>query len=222
MRIKIMGNKIGMSQIFSEEGKIIPVTVVKVGPCYVVGKKTEEKNGYTAFVLGYDDVKENRVRKSELGLFSKAGIPPKKILFESRVKSEELEKYEVGQEINLDMFKKGDYVDVTSRSKGRGFTGVVKRYGMAGAKSSHGTHEYFRHVGSIGSSAFPSRVFKGKRMPGRYGGTKVTVQNLSVVDVKPDKGVLLLKGAVPGPNRGYIFITHAVKKSAVTTSDIKG
>jgi len=217
MRIRMMGNKIGMSQIFDEEGKVIPVTVLKVGPCLVVGKKIEEKNGYSALVLGYGDVKEKRIRKSELGLFAKAGIPPKKILFESPVNREELENYNIGQEINLDLFKKGDFVDVTAKSKGRGFTGVMKRYGMSGAKGSHGTHEYFRHVGSIGASSFPARVFKGKRMPGRYGGTRVTVQNLSVVDVKADKGVLLLKGAVPGPNKGYVMIAHSVKKGAAVS-----
>ncbi len=214
MKIRMLGNKVGMTQIFDEKGTVIPVTVLRVGPCYVVAKKTEEKNGYSAIVLGFEDIKESKVRKSELGLFQKANVSPKRMLKESRVSKEELVKFEIGQELNIELFKKGDFVDITGKSKGRGFSGVMKRHGMAGAKRSHGTHEYFRHGGSIGSSASPSRVFKGKKMPGRYGGARVTVQNLMVADVKPDKHIMLVKGAVPGPNREYIEITHTVKVTA--------
>lgn len=214
MRLKLMGNKIGMTQIFDEDGTVIPVTVLKIGPCVVVEKRTESRDGYCALVLGYEDVKEISLRKSELGLYKRAGIPPKRRLLETRVSADEIDKYEVGQEVGIDLFSKGDYVDVTGTSKGRGFTGVVKRHGMAGAKSSHGAHEYFRHGGSIGASAFPSRVFKGKKMPGRYGGSRITVQNLLVSDVRPDQHLLLVKGAVPGPNRSSITVAPAVRKRA--------
>ena len=210
--INMIGNKVGMSQIFAEDGRVVPVTVLKVGPCYVVNKRTEEKDGYSALVLGYQDVDEKKVRKSEMGLFNKVKVTPKKILVESRLSKAEIDKYEIGQEIGIDIFEKNEFVDVAGTTKGRGFTGVMKRHGMSGAKGSHGTHEYFRHGGSIGSSAFPSRVFKGKRMPGRYGGNRVKVQNLTITDIKPEKNVLLVEGAVPGPNRGFVTVSHAVKK----------
>ncbi len=217
MRIRMIGNKIGMTQVFDESGKVIPVTVLKVGPCYVVRKKTVDNDGYSALVLGYGDVKEKKLRKSEKVFFEKAGVSPKRILKETRVNPEELDNFEIGQEITLEIFKKGDFVDVTGKSKGRGFSGVMKRHGMSGAKSSHGTHEYFRHGGSVGASSFPSRVFKGKKMAGHYGNETITVQNLQVVDVRPEKGVILVKGAVPGPNKGYIFVSHAVKKQAAVS-----
>jgi len=211
----MIGNKIGMTQLFNENGEVVPVTVVKLGPCTVIDKKTEKKDGYSALVIGYGEIKESRVRKSELGLFKKADVVPRKILRETRVEPEELDTYKIGQQIApADIFKAGEYVDITGNSKGRGFTGVIKRYGMAGAKSSHGTHEFFRHGGSIGASAYPARVFKGKKMPGRYGGNKITMQNLMIANIKPDKNIILVKGAVPGANRGYITVTHAVKKPA--------
>lgn len=214
MGIHLLGNKIGMTQIFDEDGTVIPITVLKVGPCFVVDKRTEEKNGYSAVVLAFEDIKESRARKSELGLYKKANITPKKQLKESRVSKEELEKFEIGQEVSIDLFKKGDLVDVSGISKGRGFTGVMKRYGMAGAKSSHGTHEYFRHGGSIGAGSSPSRVFKGMKMPGRYGASRITIQHLRITEVKPEKNLLLVRGAVPGPNRGDIEIAHSVKRMA--------
>jgi len=217
MRMKLLGNKVGMTQIFDESGALIPVTVLKAGPCYVVSKKTEEKDGYSALVIGYDDVKEQRVRKSELGVYQKANLSPKRILKEIRVSSKELDSYEIGQELTVELFKKGEWVDVTARSKGRGFSGVMKRHGMAGAKSSHGTHEYFRHGGSIGSSAYPSHVFKGKKMAGHYGASRITIQNLKVIDVRPAQNLIIVKGATPGPNRGYITIAHAVKKLTPAT-----
>jgi large subunit ribosomal protein L3 len=214
MGLRLLGNKIGMTQIFDESGAVIPVTVLQVGPCYVVDKRTEEHNGYSAVVLAFEDIKESRANKSELGLYKKANIPPKKRLQESRVSREELDTFEIGQEVGIDLFKKGDFVDVSGKSKGRGFSGVVKRHGMAGAKGSHGTHEYFRHGGSIGASASPSRVFKGMKMPGRYGASRITVQHLQVADVKPEKNILLVRGAVPGPNRGNVEIVHSVKRMA--------
>ncbi|MFW6139153.1 MAG: 50S ribosomal protein L3 [Spirochaetota bacterium] len=212
MRVHIPGNKVGMTQIFDQEGSVVPVTVLKVGPCYVVDKKTEKRDGYNALVLGYGDVKEKKVRKPQKGLFQKAGIPPKKILKESKVSKQELDNFEIGQELSAEMFKKGKFVDVSGKTKGRGFSGVMKRHGMSGAKKSHGTHEYFRHGGSIGSSASPSRVFKGKKMPGRYGWARVTVQNLEICDIKPEKNIVLVKGAIPGPNKGDVYVAPAVKK----------
>jgi large subunit ribosomal protein L3 len=211
----MIGNKIGMTQIYEEGGKVIPVTVLKVGPCFVVNKKTDTRDGYNAFVLGYQEMNEKKVRKSELGQFKKAKVSSQKVLKESPVEKEDLDKFEIGQQIGIDIFNKNDLVDVAGTSKGRGFTGVMKRHGMSGAKRSHGTHEYFRHGGSIGASASPSRVFKGKKMPGRYGGEKVKVQNLWVVEVFPDKNIMLIKGAVPGPNRGYVTVSHAVKRPAL-------
>ena len=212
MRMLMLGNKLGMTQVFDQNGTVIPVTVLKIGPCWVVDKKTEENNGYSAVILAFEDIKENRARKSELGQFKKAKLPTKRVMKESRVSKEELDKFEIGQEVSIDLFKKGDFVDISGRSKGRGFTGVMKRHGMAGAKRSHGTHEYFRHGGSIGASASPSRVFKGKKMAGRYGGTRITVQNLLVADIKPDKSLMMVKGAVPGPNRGNIEVAHSIKR----------
>ncbi|MFW6180928.1 MAG: 50S ribosomal protein L3 [Spirochaetota bacterium] len=216
MALHMMGRKLGMTQVFDESGQVTPVTVIQVGPCTVVRKKTEGRDGYNALVLGYQDEKEQRLRRSELGQYRKAGVSPKRMMRESPVAADELDRFEAGQEITVELFEKGGFVDVTGRSKGRGFSGVMKRHNMSGAKSSHGTHEYFRHGGSIGSSATPSRVFKGKRMAGRYGGTRVTVQNLQVTDVRPDKGILLVKGAVPGPNKGLVSVSRAVKKPAVS------
>jgi large subunit ribosomal protein L3 len=211
MRIHMLGNKLGMTQIFNEEGKVIPVTALKVGPCLVIDKKTDERDGYNALVLGYLDAKESKIRRSELGLFKKTNVAPMRILRESRVSKEDLAGFQIGQSIGVDVFKKNDHVDVSGKSKGRGFTGVMKRHGMAGAKGSHGTHEHFRHGGSIGSNTFPGRVWKGKKMPGRFGWSKVTAQNLTVADVKPEHNILLVKGAVPGPNRGYVSVSYAVK-----------
>ena len=212
MRIHMIGNKVGMTQIFDEAGKIVPVTVLKVGPCLVVNKKTDEKDGYNAIVLGYEDKKESRVRKSELGLYKKIKAQPKRILRESRVSKEELDKFQIGQAIAVDIFNKKDFVDVTGKSKGRGFTGVMKRHRMSGAKASHGTHEHFRHGGSIGSNTFPGRVWKNMKMPGRYGCSNVTIQSLAIADVKPDQNLLLVRGAVPGPSKGYVSVSSAAKR----------
>ena len=214
MILSMVAHKKGMTQIFDEDGKVIPVTVLQVVPGHVVRKKTEEKDGYNALVLGFEDRKERRLRKSEAGLYKKINIPSKRMLKESRVGKSDLEKFEIGQEIGIDVFQKDEHVDVSAKSKGRGFTGVMKRHGMAGAKRSHGTHEYFRHGGSIGASAYPAKVFKGKKMPGRYGGTKVKTQNLLIAAIQPEKNIMLVKGAVPGPNQGYITVSHAVKKQA--------
>jgi large subunit ribosomal protein L3 len=215
MMINMIANKVGMTQVFDDAGQVVPVTILKIVPCQVVNKKTDTTDGYNALVLGYQEADERKLRKSESGLFKKQNVVPKRIIRESRVPKEDLDKFEIGQEIGIDIFKKDGFVDISAKSKGRGFTGVIKRHGMSGANRSHGTHEYFRHGGSIGASASPSRVFKGKKMAGRYGGTKIKVQNLSVAEIYPDKNVILVKGAVPGPNKGLVTVSHAVKKQTV-------
>lgn len=216
MGLHLMGKKLGMTQIFDESGQVVPVTVIALEPCMVLRKKTGEKDGYDAVVLGFGDTKEQHLRKSELGQYRKAGVSPKRVMRESRLAGDELNNFEIGQEVTVEHFEKGQFVDVTAPSKGRGFSGVMKRHNMSGTKSSHGTHEFFRHGGSIGASASPSRVFKGTRMPGRYGGTRVTVQNLEVVAVRQEKNVVLVKGAIPGPNKAQVSIARAVKKPVAT------
>jgi large subunit ribosomal protein L3 len=203
-----------MTQIFREDGSIVPATVIQAGPCYVVQKKTNEKEGYTAIQLGFEEVKKvNRINKPLVGHFKKANIPPTRILKEFRVGPEEVDANEVGSQISVERFEIGDYVDITGTSKGKGFAGVMKRYGFGGSPASHGTHEYFRHGGSIGQNMTPGRTLKGKKMPGHMGNNRVTVQNLKVVEVRSDNNILLVEGAIPGPNNGYVIINKAVKKN---------
>ncbi len=208
----IIGRKLGMTQIFDDNGEVVPVTVIEAGPCAIVQIKTKEKEGYNALQLGFLPKKPSRTNKPLLGHFRKCGKGPFYVLKEFRVDS--VEGFELGQEITVEVFKAGDYVDVTGWSKGRGFAGVMKRHGFSGAPGSHGTHEYFRHGGSIGAAADPSRTFKGKRMPGHYGNERVTVQNLKVMDVKPDKNLLIVKGAVPGAVNSILIIRQAKKKGS--------
>ncbi|MGA1865299.1 MAG: 50S ribosomal protein L3 [bacterium] len=208
----LMGKKIGMTQILQENGDVVPVTVIQAGPCIISQKKVPEKDSYSAVQLGFLAMKPNRVKKPIAGHFKKAGIPPQRFLYEFRVDEKELEKYEVGQEIKVDGFKEGDFVDVTGVSKGKGFAGVMKRHNFHGAPGAHGTHDYNRHGGSIGSSSFPSRVFKGLRMAGRMGSDRVTVQNLKVIQVRPEQNCLVLRGAVPGAKNGILLIKKAIKK----------
>jgi len=214
MGLGILGKKLGMTQIFREDGSIVPATVIQAGPCYVVQKKTNEKEGYTAIQLGFEEVKKvNRINKPLAGHFKKANIPPTRILKEFRVGPEEVDANEVGSQISVERFEIGDYVDITGTSKGKGFAGVMKRYGFGGSPASHGTHEYFRHGGSIGQNMTPGRTLKGKKMPGHMGNNRVTVQNLKVVEVRSDNNILLVEGAIPGPNNGYVIINKAVKKN---------
>jgi large subunit ribosomal protein L3 len=219
----LLGRKVGMTQIFDDNGNTIPVTVVKVDGNVVVQKKSAEgKDGYNAIKIGFGDVHKHekdgeeprwRLNKPQVGVFLKAGIDaPRKHLREIRVNETELEGYEVGQELGASLFSAGEFVDVSGTSKGRGFSGVMKRHNFAGAKASHGVHEFFRHGGSIGASAYPGRVFKGKKMAGQYGNTRATIQNLRVVRVMEDENALLIKGALPGPNGGVVEIRSAVKK----------
>jgi large subunit ribosomal protein L3 len=206
----IIARKLGMTQVFLEDGSVVPVTVVEAGPCSVIQKKTKERDGYDALQLGFLPKKSQRVNKPLSGHFKKAGTGAFYYIKEFRV--EDLGGYELGQEVNVNLFKPGDVVDVTGLSKGKGFTGVMKRHGFHGSPGSHGTHEYFRHGGSVGSATYPHHVFKGMKMPGQHGNRKVTLQNIKVVDIKEDQNLLLLKGGIPGSQTGWILIRSAAKR----------
>ncbi|MBM7557833.1 50S ribosomal protein L3 [Halanaerobacter jeridensis] len=204
----ILGKKIGMTQVFKENGEVVPVTVVKAGPCPVIQKKTEAVDGYEAVQLGFEDAKEFRVNKPEKGHFEKHGISPKKYVKEFRMSG--TEELETGDEVTVENFAEGEKVDVTGTSKGKGFAGTVKRWNFNTGPKTHGSRNY-RLPGSIGQSADPARVFKGKKMPGRMGRERVTVQNLEVVRIDSEKNVLLIKGGLPGPKKGLLEITETVK-----------
>lgn len=202
----ILGTKVGMTQIFAEDGQVIPVTVVEAGPCVVVQNKTVEKDGYAAVQLGFGDIREKLVNKPRMGHFKKAGVPVKRYLREFRTD----EALEIGAEIKADVFEVGDKVDVTGISRGRGFKGVIARWGQHRGPMTHGSR-YHRRPGSMGACSYPGKVFKGKRLPGHAGVLRKTIQNLSVVMVEADKNLLLIKGAVPGPRGGMITIRKSVK-----------
>ncbi|TEU03817.1 50S ribosomal protein L3 [Candidatus Aerophobetes bacterium Ae_b3a] len=191
----ILGRKLAMTQIF-DENVLIPITIVEAGPCIIVERKVKEKNGYNAIQLGFLEVKENRVNKPELGHFKKSEVRPQKYLREIRVK--DIGNLKIRDEIRVDVFKEGDLVDVVGISKGKGFAGVVKRYGFKGGPASHGAGGWRRRPGSIGASADPSRVFKGKKMPGKMGAEKKTVRNLKIVKVDKKENLLLIRGSLPG------------------------
>ncbi len=201
----LIGRKIGMTSIFDENGKNIPVTVIEVAPNYVIQVRTKEKDGYEAVQLGFDDKKEKRTTKAMKGHFDKAGVTPKRKLVEFQGFEKD---YQPGDVIRVeDVFVEGEFVDVTGTSKGKGFQGVVKRHGFAGVgQATHGQHNRLRAPGSIGASADPSRVFKGMRMAGRMGNERVTVQNLKVMKIIPDKNLLIVKGNVPGHKKSYVLI----------------
>lgn len=204
----IIGKKIGMSQIFTAEGKVIPVTVVEAGPCPVVQIKTKENDGYEAIQVGFGTVKETRVNKPEAGHFKKAGVTVKKYLRELRFAN--CASYALGQELTCDMFTVGDRVDVTGTSKGHGFSGVVQRWNNHIGPKAHGSG-YHRGVGSMGACSSPSRVFKNKHMSGQWGHEKVTVQNLTVARVDVARNLLLIKGAIPGPKGGLVVVKESIK-----------
>ena len=210
MAIELLCRKVGMTRIFNEAGEAVPVTVLEAGPNLVVQKKTEEVDGYTALQLGFGDRREKLFTKPEKGHFEKAGVAVKRHLRESRVDAAEAESHEVGSEIGCDIFEPGQYVDAVGTSKGRGFAGVVKRHGFAIKKRTHGTHEAFRHGGSIGAGAWPAKVIKGMKMPGQMGSERVTVRNLQVVKVEPDQNLLFVRGSVPGHRDGIVAIRKAV------------
>lgn len=205
----IIGKKIGMTQVFSEEGKLIPVTVVEAGPCKIVQVKSDETDGYNSIQLGFGEIKEKKVNKPEKGHFDKNELEYKKVLKEFRV--EDASAYEVGQDVNADVFENGDKIDVTGTSKGKGFAGVIKRHNQSRGPMKHGS-KYHRSPGSMGASSSPSRVFKGKKLPGQMGNVQVTVQNLEIVKVDAERNLLLVKGAVPGIRGSLITIKETVKK----------
>ena len=209
MNKAIIGRKVGMTQIFTPEGKVIPVTVVEAGPCPVVQIKSVEKDGYAAVKLGFDETSEKRVNKPDLGQFKKAGVKPQKVLKEFRLA--DLSSYEVGKSVTVEAFKAGDKVDVVGTSKGHGYSGVIKRWNQRRLKETHGVGPVHREVGSMGANSTPSRVFKQKHMPGQYGHERVTVQNLEVVRVDAARGALLIKGAVPGPKGSIVTVSDSVK-----------
>ena len=203
----IIGRKLGMTQIFDEDGNVTPVTVIEAGPCTVIQKKTVESDGYEALQLGFADKAERKANKPEKGHFAKAGVEPKKYLKEFKLDGE----YNVGDVIKADVFAEGDVVDVSGTSKGKGTAGTIKRYGAHRLPMSHGAGPVHRSVGSTGMNSDPSRVFKGTRMPGRMGNEKITVQNLTVVKVDAENNVIAVKGAVPGNKGGIVTVTAAVK-----------
>lgn len=209
MQKAIIGKKIGMTQIFDAAGKVIPVTVIEAGPCPVVQKKTVEVDGYEAVQVGFGDKKEKRSNKAELGHFSKAGVTVRKVLKELRLA--DISGLSVGDEIKCDVFAVGDRVDVTGTSKGKGYAGVIKRFGTHRLKETHGTGPVHRHPGSMGACSTPSRVMKGKKLPGHMGAEKVTVQNLDVVRIDTERNLILVRGAVPGPRGGIVTIKNTVK-----------
>jgi len=212
----MIGRKLGMTQLFLEDGSVVPATVVEAGPCLVIQKKTKEKDGYDALQLGFLPKNSMRVNKPISGHFKKGGVGPHEYLKEFRVES--LEGFEPGKEVILSFFKAGDIVDVTGLSKGKGFTGVMKRHGFHGSPGSHGTHEYFRHGGSVGANSYPHHVFKGHRMPGHHGNQRVTIQNIRVLDIKEDQNLILLKGGIPGSHHGLVLIRSATKKKVSAVS----
>jgi large subunit ribosomal protein L3 len=207
----LIGRKIGMTQFYSAEGNVVPVTVVETGPCIVVQKKEPSKDGYTALQVGFGSKKAQRVNKAEQGHMAKAGKGAFEVLREFRL--DDVSGYEVGQEIKAaDLFKIGDLIDVAGISKGHGFTGVIKRWSFAGFPGSHGTHEYFRHGGSIGNRSYPGRVRKGKKMAGHWGNEQIATQNLLVVDIRAEENLMFVRGAVPGAKQGVVILRPAVKR----------
>ena len=213
MAIGLLATKVGMTQIFTEDGVRMPVTVLSVQDNKVVQKRTLERDGYTAIQVGYGDKSQKRVTKSMAGHYQKAGVTPKRTLREFRCTPEEIEKYEVGGDLSLDILDGVGSLNVTGTSKGKGFAGVMKRHNFKGFRATHGTHEYFRHGGSIGCRAKPGRVFKGKKMPGQMGNETVTVSNISIEQILPEENLVLVRGAVPG-GKGQILELQPSSHSA--------
>ena len=212
MKKAIVGKKVGMTQVFTPDGRLIPVTVIQAGPCPVVQKKTVETDGYEAVQVGFDEIPENRVKKlvnkPEAGHFKKAGVAPCRKLREFRF--EDAASYEVGQVIKCDVFAEGDKVDAIGTSKGHGYTGVIQRWNQHTGPMAHGS-KYHRGVGSLSANSDPSRVFKNKKMAGQYGGERVTIQNLEVVKVDAERNLIMIKGAIPGANGSLVMVRDAVK-----------
>lgn len=206
----IIAKKIGMTQIFAENGTLIPVTVLEAGPCVVTQKKTIENDGYTAIQVGFGEIKEKKVNSPSKGHFAKAGVTPTKLLKEFRV--DKIDEYEIGSEIKADVFAAGDKVDITGISKGKGFQGAIKRHNQHRGPMAHGS-KYHRGVGSLGSATTPGRVKKGKKMPGHMGNVQVTIQNLEIIRAEADKNLILIKGAIPGNKGSVVVIKETVKSN---------
>jgi large subunit ribosomal protein L3 len=215
LRIGLLGKKIGMTQVFADDGEAVPVTVIQAGPCHVVGTRTVERDGYSAIVLGFDEKPAKASSKAELGAAKAANTKPQRFVRELRLDAAEVAKYQVGQVLGpKDVFADGAAVDVEGWSKGKGYQGVIKKHHMSGMTRAHGTHEYFRHGGSIGCRLTPQRVHKGKRMAGQMGNEKKTVQNLQLFRILSDENVLLVRGAVPGAANEYVVVTKAATRTA--------
>jgi large subunit ribosomal protein L3 len=213
LKMGLLGRKIGMTQVFHDDGTALGCTVVSVGPCVVVAKRTADKHGYSAVQLGFDETPVRHLTRPQTGYFKKAGVEkPLRVLREVRLEAKDLDKYEIGKTLRAsEVFKIGDVVDVVGTSKGKGYQGVMKKHRMAGDSATHGTHEFFRHGGSIGCRLTPGRVHKGKRMSGLMGNVKNTASDLVIVKVMEDRDVVLVKGAVPGPANGLVLIKGSVK-----------
>ena len=209
----MIGRKVGMTQIFDEQGQVIPVSVIQAGPCYVTQVRTAERDGYMAVQLGYDETKPKNLTKGQLGHLQKLNLPALRYLREFRVHNGDLDGVEEGQEIKVDVFEQGDFVDVIGTSKGRGFAGTIKRHGFARGPKTHGQSDRMRSPGSIGMCAAPGRTLKGKRMGGRMGNDRITVQNLQVMVVDAEKNLLAVKGSIPGAVNGIVLIKPALKKT---------
>lgn len=215
-RTGVIGKKIGMTQIFGEHGERIGVTVIHAGQCVVLDKKTDEKNGYSSVQIGYGEKPLRLCNKAELGRSKKVGVEPGRVIREFRLEGQQLADFEVGQKVALSsVFKPGTFVDIAGVSKGKGTQGVIKRHHMGASRNTHGTHEFFRHGGSIGCRMTPGRVHKGKRMPGRMGNDACTVQNMALVQVLEDEGLLLVRGAVPGGKNGIVVVKNAKKRTGM-------
>lgn len=211
MQKGLIGRKLGMTQVFDENGNVIPVTLVEAGPCVISQKKTIENDGYEAVQVGFGEISAKRVNKPLKGHFDKANVAPKRVLKEFRL--DDINSVNVGDILKADIFAAGDYVDVTGTSKGKGYAGTIKRFNFSRLKESHGSGPVARHQGSLGACSSPSRVFKGKKLPGHLGCEKVTIQNLVVVKVDAENNLIAIKGAIPGPKRGIVVIKNSVKKA---------
>lgn len=211
--IGLLGRKVGMTQVFAPDGERVPVTVIRTGPCVVVGKRTPERDGYSALQVGFEERPARLLNRPENGFFKKVGVKPQRFVREFRLPVDQVASFEVGQELKPSaVFNEGIAIDVTGQSKGKGFQGVIKRHHMNGTKASHGVHEFFRHGGSIGCRLTPGRVHKGKRMAGQMGNERVTIQNLQLFQILDDEDCILIRGAVPGPTGGVVTVKKAATR----------
>ena len=214
LKIGLLGKKIGMTQVFADDGEAVPVTVIQTGPRHVIGTRTQERDGYTAVVLGFDEKPLRLATKAEVGALKDTNLKPQRFIRELRLPAEEVAKYSVGQVLGpKDVFAESAPIDIEGVSKGKGYQGVIKKHHMKGMTRAHGTHEYFRHGGSIGCRLTPQRVHKGKRMAGQMGNEKVSIQNLQLFRILEDDNVILVRGGVPGSNNGYVVVTNAATRT---------